>query len=576
MAFQRSHLRQKKTCEEYKAELKKENYHLYSKLQTEVNSNRQNEKQIRKLKCKCVRCEQEIQTLNVEIERLENASKEKIAELKSEISSLKKQLYQAKKDICNNEKHISSIESQLVDSEEQVEKLRCQIRIISSRKNLPERGNSPDLYNSDDNMATIIELVNAIDGFVDNRATHIDIRLDQIKRTTRQICQKYNTLQQDLVRKQRRRYDAEAERDNEIIRRQLAEGVEQRAIADLHQLWTNARNQVNRMLDNITGKRTRIGVLVQEKFALQLLYQRNAHHLQRSRGDIGLLEFNRDRLYKRYEKWKNKTQAERQNILNLQGQILALQNNPPNQINMAGIPHPWFDWDDSIPDFLAQLRLDLHNRGIDPNDNVAGPPTGRDNAIGHLRGCMRGRTLEWFDDEITTKQNWELTNLLDNTGQANLVAVNGRTAIQIGVNALNEIVGQPENAIVKLRAVEDAWNEDWRIAGDHPTNASVNAPNANAGNTVVVAGIHFGQAIWWLKTHFPTVEEKLRDLMYGTIRKGDMTIDELYRKILRIGRQANYRPEELCKKFLDALPLPWLKKAKDISKHLPLAESFMR
>ena len=30
-------------------------------------------------------------------------------------------------------------------------------------------------------------------------------------------------------------YDAEAEHDNEIIRRQLAEGVEQRAIADLHQ-----------------------------------------------------------------------------------------------------------------------------------------------------------------------------------------------------------------------------------------------------------------------------------------------------------------------------------------------------
>src|SRR6266542_2969861 len=222
MAFQRSHLRQKKTCEEYKAELKKENYRLYSKLQTEVNSNRQNEKQIRKLKCKCVRCEQEIQTLNSEIERLKNALKEEIAELKSEISSLKKQLYQAKKDIRNNEKHISSIESQLVDSEKQVEKLRCQIRTISSRKNLPERGNSPDLYNFDDNMAIIIELVNAIDGFVDNRATHIDIISDQIKRTTRQIRQKYNALQQDLVREQRRRYDAEAERDNEIIRSNVA------------------------------------------------------------------------------------------------------------------------------------------------------------------------------------------------------------------------------------------------------------------------------------------------------------------------------------------------------------------
>jgi hypothetical protein len=70
--------------------------------------------------------------------------------------------------------------------------------------------------------------------------------------------------------------------------------------------------------------------LVQEKFALQLLYQRNVHHLQRSREDIGLLEYNRDRLYQRYEKWKNKTQAERQNILNLQAQIFALQNNPLN------------------------------------------------------------------------------------------------------------------------------------------------------------------------------------------------------------------------------------------------------
>ncbi|UZO18745.1 uncharacterized protein OCT59_010057 [Rhizophagus irregularis] len=220
---------------------------------------------------------------------------------------------------------------------------------------------------------------------------------------------------------------------------------------------------------------------------------------------------------------------------------------------MAGIPHPYFDWDDSIPDFLAQLKLDLQNRGIDPNDNAAGPPTGRDNALGHLRACMRGRTLECCSK--------------------------GRTAVQIGANALNEAVGQLGNAIIKLRAVEDAWNEDWRTAGGRPTNAPVNAPNANAGNTVVVAGIRFDQAVWWLKTHFPTVEEELRDLMYNTIRKGDMTIDELYRKILRIGRRANYRPKELRRKFLDALPLLWLEKAEDIGEHLPLdelAKSFMR
>src|SRR6266542_1352492 len=188
MAFQRSHPRQRRIHEEYKAELEEVNYHLHSELQTEVDSNRQNEKQIRELERECVCCEHEIQTLNGKIERLENASKEEIAELKSEISSLKKQLYQAKKDICNNEKHISSIESQLVDSEEQVEKLQCQIRSISSRKNSSEQENSPDLYNSDDNMATITELANAIDGYVDNRTTYIDIISDQIKRTIRQIC----------------------------------------------------------------------------------------------------------------------------------------------------------------------------------------------------------------------------------------------------------------------------------------------------------------------------------------------------------------------------------------------------
>jgi hypothetical protein len=65
---------------------------------------------------------------------------------------------------------------------------------------------------------------------VDNPTTSREILADQIKRATRQIRQKENNLHQDIVREQRRRYDAEAEHDNEIIRRQLAEGVEQRLL----------------------------------------------------------------------------------------------------------------------------------------------------------------------------------------------------------------------------------------------------------------------------------------------------------------------------------------------------------
>src|ERR1051325_10668218 len=187
MSFHRPYPRQRRTCEEHKVELEEENYHLRNDLQTEVNTNHQNEKRINQLERDYSRCEQEIQDLNREIERLENALEEEIVELKSEISTLKSQLYQARKDVRDKGKHISSLEEQLVESEEQVEKLRYRIKTISSRKNSPERENSPNLYNSDDNMATITKLANAIEGYVDNRATTRDILIDQIKRATRQI-----------------------------------------------------------------------------------------------------------------------------------------------------------------------------------------------------------------------------------------------------------------------------------------------------------------------------------------------------------------------------------------------------
>ncbi|GBB85419.1 hypothetical protein RclHR1_11960007 [Rhizophagus clarus] len=135
MAFQRPHPRQRRICEEYKAELEEENYHLRSELQTEVDTNHQNERRINQLEQDYSQCEQEIQVLNREIEHLENASEEEITELKSEISSLKNKLCQAKKNVRDKEKNISALENQLVEFEEQVEKLRCQIKIISSQKN---------------------------------------------------------------------------------------------------------------------------------------------------------------------------------------------------------------------------------------------------------------------------------------------------------------------------------------------------------------------------------------------------------------------------------------------------------
>ena len=173
MAFWRPYLRQRRTPEEYKAELEEDNSCLREALQSEVDINRQNVKWINQLEQDYTRCEQEIQDLNKEIERLENASEEEKIELKSEISSLKKQLYHAKKDVWDKEKHISSLEKQLVESEEQVEKLRCRIKVISSQKNSPVRGNSPDLYNSDIPMEITADLIGNINRGLDRIENHI-------------------------------------------------------------------------------------------------------------------------------------------------------------------------------------------------------------------------------------------------------------------------------------------------------------------------------------------------------------------------------------------------------------------
>src|SRR5437763_1590717 len=91
------------------------------------------------------------------------------------------------------------------------------------------------------------------------------------------------------------------------------------------QLQTNAQNQVNRMLVIIARKQTRIGELLREKFVFQLVIRQ------------------RD-----------------QNILNLQGQILALQNNSPNIqcIGMAGYIPPSFsrNYDEDIDYFINEFR----------------------------------------------------------------------------------------------------------------------------------------------------------------------------------------------------------------------------
>ena len=65
-------------------------------------------------------------------------------------------------------------------------------------------------------------------------------------------------------------------------------------------------------------QKRRIAKLLYDNLAYRLTLNQHSHQLQQYRADKGLLEYNRDRIYERYEKWKGKTHTERQNNLILQ------------------------------------------------------------------------------------------------------------------------------------------------------------------------------------------------------------------------------------------------------------------
>ncbi|CAG8494956.1 21405_t:CDS:2 [Cetraspora pellucida] len=107
---------------------------------------------------------------------------------------------------------------------------------------------------------------------------------------------------------------------------------------------------------------------------------------------------------------------------------------------MASNPLPTFlgKHDKSISDFLAHLRAELEGRNINVADRAGGSLAERVITKSLLYSCMREKALEWYDENITTKQNFELHNLLDNTGQANIQAVATHTGAQLGNQALHE------------------------------------------------------------------------------------------------------------------------------------------
>ncbi|PKB94289.1 hypothetical protein RhiirA5_439134, partial [Rhizophagus irregularis] len=254
------------------------NFALRKELVLEETNNISNKEKIRILTKEIEACERHI----IYLEKNLVSREDEIEQMKAECQSIQNELDKCRDHLDLKEEalvvqdnRIVQLEEQLAESEERVEKLRSRIkshgRDFSSEENSPVRGNSPDKYNSDTNldMATITELANAIDGYLENETTHRAILVDQIKRSTRQLRRRDNNLQQDLIQEQRNRRNAETERDARILELRNVQGERDMAI-----LAYNNERDAHRDSQRIAQQRqARIATLLQEKFAFRLLNQ---------------------------------------------------------------------------------------------------------------------------------------------------------------------------------------------------------------------------------------------------------------------------------------------------------------
>ena len=130
-----------------------------------------------------------------------------------------------------------------------------------------------------------------------------------------------------------------------------------------------------------------------------------------------------------------------------------LQNNQHinNQYRgIAGYPPPnFYGYPDEDPEeFIDSFRSYLVAIGI----NVLVGHAHRVRAHGLFETCLKGDAKDWYERSLQRK-NWELRNLLDNTGQATLALAQGRTVVQLGANLRHSAMGQAGNIVIPAHTI---------------------------------------------------------------------------------------------------------------------------
>ncbi len=139
---------------------------------------------------------------------------------------------------------------------------------------------------------------------------------------------------------------------------------------------------------------------------------------------------------------------------------------------------------------------------------------------------------DWYDIEIKGR-NWELQNISDNIGIANIGTINGLAnnnalrainANQFRGRALhtrNTILADNNaiaNPIVPGHTIQE---EDWSISGGRPTLLASNAPNANAGGNTIAPGMFVRQKIYTFLHDFLTITAEKSKVKFQNLVQGN-------------------------------------------------------
>ncbi|GET51544.1 hypothetical protein GLOIN_2v1790588 [Rhizophagus irregularis DAOM 181602=DAOM 197198] len=190
---------------------------------------------------------------------------------------------------------------------------------------------------------------------------------------------------------------------------------------------------------------------------------------------------------------------------------------------------------DDIDTFVRLYMGYLDTINLNPYA-AGGPPESWKRAMGILRSCMAGGAAEWFDREITGK-NWELSGITSRGG-ANLAAF---VALVIPEGAGGPNAGTYVNG-----------------AGARPTDRAAPATAdagvaANDNRPIVFPGIKPNQALYWLRTQFPTILDEKKRIRFNSLYQENEPVDAFYRTVKRAGKLLKLTNDLIIDQFFRGL-----------------------